>query len=492
MKCISFERLTAYVDGVHSDKEKELIDYHLEFCPSCRHALKALQKEDAFLEEAINSPLLPEEFDQEVLIRLEPYKAKGAKKWVYQLLSVASIFLAVSLGLVLYSSSPNNTSPTPVVPEKEVLYKVEDKGILLEVTHINASPLKIEIFYELTPDEQVLEGFLEKKNVNYLSELEYNYQFPNPIGVMVDSDGQEFPFRDLATSSFLESENSVVLKPTNPESLPDTFQVNVYFEEFFLEEGNWKIEIPVDITESKKYTKTTEINKAFLLDNFHAEILTWQSSTNAHVITLQSDFSEKENERLRAIIEKRGDDSENSPFIDTEISVKTEEGKELLIDDRVIFSNMGRSFTITIYFNNRYKGMVPRENLPLTEKLLIELNGFNLYEPSNIEFTLTEQSKNIEKGNWKIESVTEEIKEQKEKIVTITGFTGIQNVDSVEINITDNQNESMIFSENVEVTKEGAFTIQTQAPIYTTEYNLDIYTIYKQIDYHSEVPLWNR
>ncbi|MCG1021486.1 anti-sigma factor family protein [Sutcliffiella horikoshii] len=495
MKCFEFNQLAAYVDKVLSQEEKKHVEKHLEFCPSCREVVSALQKEDAFLQEAIQSPVLPAGFDGEVLSKLEPYQARKKKRnWPYQLLTAASIVLALGVGAAFYSgiqeSDGGNASLPVIEEEKEALFSVKDEGILLEVTDISASPLKIEIFYRLKPEEWVLEDYLKKHNVEYLSQINEAYEdIPSNIKT-IDENGQEFPFGEASWRGKSFFEKTIVIKPGEVDNLPDAFKVQVQFRELFWQNGVWNLEIPIDIREAKAQTSKHAIQSDFKFEDFETNFLDWESSTNAHRLTLRSEYSDSEKKRLVDIMRARGENDEQYTMIMPEFLVVTKDQKEHLIQSGTTSqSYMGQSFTTEFEFTNRTMGKEANKNLSGDEELLLLIEGFRLHEPENTQFELTEQSENVIANKWIIDSITTEPVTANSKMVTIRGRTSIENMEDFTVEVKgDNKIVNTEIISN-RVTPEGTFVFQTNMPISTETYNLDIQNITKWVPFEKEVPL---
>ncbi len=496
MKCFEFDQLAAYVDGVLSEEEKGHVEKHLEFCRSCREVVTALEKEDAFLQEAIQSPVLPAGFDDEVLTKLEPYQAKKKRwNWPYQLLTAASIALAFGVGASFLSDiqkSDTGNSDTPLVQEeKEALYSVEDEGVLLEVTDVSASPLKIEIFYRLKPEESVLEEFLKKNNVNHLSQVGDDYESLPPNGKIVDLNGQELPQREVSLGSNGWLQNSVVIKPARLDelSLPDTFQAQIEFNDLFMQEGEWNLKIPIDITEEKPLTKSNSYNIGFMYDDFNAGPIEWELSTNAHKLQFYAEYTKDKKNQLKEIMKAR-DNEELTPMIMPELSIVNSAGEELMIDGVNLGSHMGESFTFDYEFANRVKGMDVTENLPRSEALTLKLKGFRLEEPENTQFSVTEWMEETDKNGWTIESVTVDEDTANSKLVSIIGRTNISNLESFIVEVSSDKEWVTKEVINTTVTNDGTFIIQTNMPNSITNYQLDITSVTKWFENEKEIMLW--
>ncbi|WP_404459704.1 anti-sigma factor family protein [Sutcliffiella horikoshii] len=496
MKCFKFDQLTAYVDGILTEKEKGHVEKHLEFCPSCREVVTALQKEDAFLQAAIQSPVLPAGFDDEVLSKLEPYQAKKKRwNWPYQLLTAASIVLAFGLGASFISDiqqSDTGNSETPLVQEeKEALYSVKDEGVLLEVTDVSASPLKIEVFYRLKPEESVLEDFLKKHNVNHLSQVGYDYESLPPSGKIVDLNGQELPQSEVSLGSNGWLQNSVVIRPAKMDEfpLPDTFRAQIEFNDLFMQEGEWKLDIPIDVTEAKPLTKSNSYPIDFMYDDFNAGPIEWELSTNAHKLQFYAEYTKDKKDQLKEIMKAR-DNEELTPMIMPELSIVNSAGEELLIDGVNLGSHMGESFTFDYEFANRVKGMDVTDNLPRSEELTLKLKGFRLEEPENTQFSVTEWMEETDKNGWTIESVTVEEDTANSKLVSIIGRTNISNLESFIVEVSSDKEWVTKEVINTTVTNDGTFIIQTNMPNSITNYQLDITSVTKWFENEKEIMLW--
>lgn len=494
MKCFEFNRLAAYVDDVLSQEEKKLVEKHLEFCPSCREVVNALQKEDAFLLEAIQSPVLPAGFDDEVLSKLEPYQVKKKKRnWPYQLLTAASIVLALGVGTAFYSGIQEIDGGNAALPvmeeEKEALFSVKDEGVLLEVTDISASPLKIEVFYRLKPEEWVLEDYLKKHNVKHLTQVNEAYEdIPSNIELK-DGKGQKHFYKAswIGKDRF---EKSVVIKPSEVDTLPDAFKVKIQFKELFWQYGVWEMEIPVDIREAKEKTKKYSMQTDFQFEDFMARLIEWESSTNFHRLTLKTEYSDSEKKRLVDIIRARGENGEQYSMIMPEIMVVTENGKQQLIPEGTNSQSfMGQSFTTEFEFTNRLNGTGSNENLSIGQALKLVVQGFRLQEPENTQFELTDQSKNVQGNDWIIDAVTTEPETENSKLVTITGRTSIEYIEDFTVEL---KGINRIISTEIitkRITPEGTFVFQTSMPNSTKSYKLDIQSITKWVPFEKEEPL---
>jgi hypothetical protein len=498
MKCLSVDKLAAYVDGVLEREEIISVEKHLEFCPSCRGVLEVLRREDEFLGSVINYPVLPAGFDEDILKNLQPYKKKKEKtSWKYQFLTVVSIVLAVGLGASMYTglveNEPNHRAGIQMEGEKEVLYAVEDQGVRLEITEVSASPLKIEVLYEIKPDEEVLERYLDKKNVGHLSEVPRGADFHTPEVTLQSPVGTELPYREVSTEVIQPLRHSVVIKPSDIEQVPDIFNATLDFNKFILEEGNWTVTIPIDITEAKAATKRKDINYGFLFNGFESTIINWRDAPNAKFLNFESEFTEDEMKRMNSVMSQREDKEEMHTFIEPVFNVVTESGDDLVIKGLSSSIN-GEIFTLEAELSNTIEGSTEYKKLEDGEQLFLEVEGFQIQEPENTQFTLHESEEEnsllFNKNEWNITVVTTEPIGSKKKL-TIKGYTTIEHAAGFLGNLTMYHNrESYMESFYGDiVNEEREFIIQVDIPSEMDEYHLDIYSIYKWINHQKKIPL---
>ena len=94
MICPNEDELFAYVDGFLDDEETKQIERHIHSCPYCAQQLEVLKSEKASLEETLKIPILPDDFAQNIVAQVQPYKPKKKSTWKWGLGTAASVLLA--------------------------------------------------------------------------------------------------------------------------------------------------------------------------------------------------------------------------------------------------------------------------------------------------------------------------------------------------------------------------------------------------------------
>lgn len=435
MKCSNFDTLAAYFDGILDETESKKVEKHLEFCPMCREVLGALQKEDAFLIEAIQAPRLPHDFDQHVLKDLTPYPSQKKKhSWKYQFLTACSIVLAFGLGASMYPELENffgeGSTVTEPVKQEEVyaLYSVEHNGVTFNITEVSESPVKIEIFYEIEPTEEMKERFrgnlLDNEMNNVL--MSKDYEFPS-ISLKKEN-GEEVPFKNLDFTKPDSWNGSIILYPQ--AQIPNHLEVDIEINEIMDEKGDWSFSIPIDMTESKKETTMLKLDDTLGIEGlYQLQLLEWINAPNAKMLKFESTFSEEELARVQSSMKDR---EELHVWLEPIYNVTTEAGKKLLSSGASVSSTNGNHFLMETEFRLTERGERPSEKYKEGEKHIFELSGFSVKEPVVAQFNFdieqgTHILEDIANDEWILTGYTAKLIDGMLK-VKVTGKSGIEHV----------------------------------------------------------------
>ncbi|MGD6833666.1 zf-HC2 domain-containing protein [Sutcliffiella halmapala] len=472
MKCSNFDTLAAYFDGILDETESKKVEKHLEFCPICREVLGALQKEDAFLMKAIQAPRLPQDFDQHVLKDLTPYPSQRKKNsWKYQFLTACSIVLAFGLGASMYPELENffgERSPvTEPMKQEEVkaLYSVEHNGVTFNITEVSASPVKIEIFYEIEATEVMKERFRGNLLDNEMNNVLMSKDNEFPFISLKKENGEEVPFKNLDFTRPDSWNGSIILYPQDEP--PNHLAVDIEINEILDEKGDWSFSIPIDLTESKKETTMLKLDDTLGIEGlYQLQLLEWINAPNAKMLKFESTFSDKELGRIQSSMKDRKDFLASSGvhlWLQPIYSVKTEAGKELLYSGASVSSTNGNHFLVETEFRLTERGERPSEKYK-EEKHIFELNGFSVKEPVDAQFTLDiQQGTHIlddkSTDEWILTGYTAKLVDGKLK-VKVTGKRGIEHATTLGWKRTGQDTETIYASIN----DEGGFELEFEMP----------------------------
>lgn len=487
MKCFNFDTLAAYFDGILDETESKMVEKHLEFCPVCREVLDALKREDAFLLEAIQAPKLPHDFDQHVMKDLKPYtNIKKKRSWKYQFLTAASIVLAFGLGASMYPQLNTFFGEGSVVGEpgqqnvEKALYSVEDNGVTFNITEVSASPVKIEIFYEIEPTEEMLERFRGNLLDNEMNNVLVSKDYELPSIILKSENGKEVPFENLDFTRPDSWNGSIILFPR--DAPPNHLAVDIEINEIMAEKGNWSFSIPIDMTESKKETTMLKLDDTLGIEGlYQLQLLEWINAPNAKMLTLESTFSDEEMARVQSSMKGR---EEFHFWLEPIYNVKTVAGRVLLYSGASVSSTNGNHFLMETEFSLTERGERPSENNKEGEKHIFELNGFSVKEPVVAQFNLDiEQGTHIldkkATDEWILTGYTAKLIDGMLK-VKVTGKTSIEHAITVEWERTGQDAETSYSSIN----DEGGFELEfemTGASDSVQSVNLDFLSIDKTV-----------
>ncbi|MBM7621507.1 hypothetical protein JOC95_003396 [Bacillus tianshenii] len=473
MKCFDFDTLAAYFDGVLEDAESKMVEKHLEFCPMCREVMEALKKEEAFLEEAVQAPKLPHDFDQHVLKDLSPYENKKKKQsWKYQFLTACSIVLAFGLGASMYPQlntlfgEDTTVSNLGQQNEEKALYSVEDNGVKVNITEVSSSPVKIEIFYEIEPTDEMRERFrgnLLDNGVNNVL-MSKDYEFPSIL--LKTENGDEVPFENLDFTSPESWNGSIIMYPQ--AQTPDYLAVDIAINEILDEKGDWSFSIPIDLTESKKETTMLKLDDTLGIEGlYQLQLLEWIDAPNAKMLKFESTFSDAELSRIQNSMKDRDEFLTSSGvhlWLEPIYSVKTEAGKKLPYSGASVSSTNGNHYLMETEFRLTERGERPSENYKEREKHIFELSGFSVKEPVNAQFTLDIQQGTYilddkSTDEWILTGYTAKLVDGNLK-VKVTGKRGIEQATTLGWKRTGQDAETIY----APINDEGGFELEFEMP----------------------------
>lgn len=449
MKCFNFDALAAYFDGILEAEESKKVEKHLEFCPMCREVLEALKKEESFLQEAVQSPRLPHDFDLHVLKDLTPYaNPKKKSSWKYQFLTAASIVLAFGLGASMYQQlntlfgEESAVSQQGQQNEESALYSVEDNGVTVNITEVSASPVRIELFYEIEPTEEMQERFRDNLLDYKLNDVIMPNDSVLPSVLLKDRNGRDIPFINLEFSNPHEWKGSIILYPQDRSNIPDLLSVDLEITEILEEKGAWAFSIPIDVSDSKSETMTMKLDDVMGIEGFYQlRLLEWINAPNAKILAFESTFSDGEMARIQKIIEGREDlllSSAMHVWLEPIFAVYTESGEELRHKGASVSSTNGNHFLMEQEFGLKARGELGKHTF--------ELKGFSIQEPIDAQFSLqitTGEHVLVDQdsGEWILTGYTTNRVDGKLK-VKVTGKSGNEHATNLNWKLSDQEVDS--------------------------------------------------
>lgn len=319
MKCPTGDKLSQYVDNLLTDEESGEIKSHVRACHDCIHVVKAFEAEQLFLKETLQTPSLPDDFASAILDQVEPYKPvrKNKLHWKKLLLPVAVAVLAFGLTTSLspsFAEWVGGLFSTEKVDEglqiasdagfvKRVNLEVTDQNLIFKVEDVMADSSRVALSYQVLnhagkPQDAYLD-FGDSKNE--ISAFDQNGNKIN-ISSMGWSDSDEYGLIELSLR-----EQEALEKLTLKLNLVEINGVK----------GQWELDIPVDLKESLKHTKTLALEETKTTHHgveIHMKEVRFAPSSNE--IIYETVFTEEEKvkieEQVQSLEEKFGKENVHS------------------------------------------------------------------------------------------------------------------------------------------------------------------------------------
>jgi hypothetical protein len=259
MNCPTIDKLSQYVDNLLSDVETIQVYDHIKSCKDCKRVVEAFEAEEQFLIETLQTPTLATDFEDMVLNQLEPYKKKETRKktpsWKRMLVSAAVVVMAFGVTTAFnpsFAEWVGGLFSTERVDEglriasdegfvTRVDLEAADKGLIFKVEDVIADTSRVALSYQvLNESGKTQDSYLdfgENKNEIYAIDEKGKRIEIHSMGW---SDSDDYGLIELSLRE-LDGIKGLTLK--------------FHLTELDGVEGNWDLEVPVDLTESLKSTK---------------------------------------------------------------------------------------------------------------------------------------------------------------------------------------------------------------------------------------------
>lgn len=265
MNCPTVDKISQYEDNLLTNDEQVQIERHIQSCVACAEVAKAFKKEQVFIKDTLQMPTLPDNFNSLVLDQLEPYpkqqKPRRSTPWKRVMLTAAGIVFAVGLSATFHPSfaqliggmfSSNQVDEGLQVAAEAGLTQrvdlaVEDQGLTLKVEDVIADSSRVTLSYQVLKDGKPQDTYLElAESDNAITAVDQHGNALNRLG----TGWQEGSAYGIVEFSLRGQENLEKL----------TIQFDLV--ELNGVKGNWQLEVPVDLQETQKLTKTVDLNES--------------------------------------------------------------------------------------------------------------------------------------------------------------------------------------------------------------------------------------
>ncbi|PLR92538.1 DUF4179 domain-containing protein [Bacillus sp. T33-2] len=305
MNCPTAAKLSHYVDNLLTEQELVLVQSHLTRCTGCKHVIEAFRQEQEFLKETLQTPTLPDNFASLVLDQLDPYEPEVFPKkrtpWKRIMLSAAGIILVVGLSTSLnpgFAQWIGGLFSTDQVDEglrmatenglaQRVNLEVQDQGLTFIVEDVIADSSRVALSYQILNNE----GKAQDSQL-YLGESKNDVYAVDQNGKRLDkltagtawSEGSDYGLIEFSLKEYDSLEN---------------FVVKLDLVELDGVKGNWKLEIPVDLTESRKLTTIIPLKDSNTIQHgVNIQMKEVQHSPSSDELLYETSLTKEEQSRL--------------------------------------------------------------------------------------------------------------------------------------------------------------------------------------------------
>ena len=263
MKCPTVDKLAQYVDDrqAHEDVAK-----HVKDCAECQRVVEAFEGEQRFIKETLQTPTLPDDFAHMVIDQLEPYEQRVSREkrapWKKILLSAAGVVLALGVSATMSPGFANwigSVFSTNQVDEglrmatdaglvERVNLQVTDNGITLKVEDVVNDSSRVALSYQVINKNGIPQD-------TYLNLADSANKM-----TIVNQNGTTTPMGGTGWQQ--DSDYGFVEIPLNNQENLQKITVKFDLVELNGVKGNWKLEVPIDVTKNNDLTTTFSLQKA--------------------------------------------------------------------------------------------------------------------------------------------------------------------------------------------------------------------------------------
>lgn len=253
MNCPTADKISQYTDHLLTEKEQSELESHIAGCQSCAEVAGLFEHEAEFMKETLQMPKLPDDFADVIIGQLKSYRPKrkfvpgkriaaaaaglllaagistvpGFADWVGGLFSSSE----VDDGLRLASQEGLATRVDIAATDQNTTFKIEDVvadtsriALSFKVFDSNGKPLDTSISMDDT----------ENRIAAY------------------DQNGKEIEGHAMRWTE--DSEYGLIEFSLRDRNDLENVLVKIDLKELNGKQGNWNVEVPVDLKEKQKYT----------------------------------------------------------------------------------------------------------------------------------------------------------------------------------------------------------------------------------------------
>ncbi len=260
MNCPTADKISQYTDQLLTEKEQSELKGHIAGCPSCAEVAGLFEHEAEFMKETLQMPKLPDDFADVIIGQLESYRPK--RKFVSgkrMAAAAAGLLLAAGIstvpgfadwvgglfssnevddGLRLASQEGMATRVDIAATDQNTTFKIED--VVADTSRIALS------FKVLDSNGKPLDTSINMDDTE------------NRIAAY-DQDGKEIDGYGMRWTE--GSEYGLIEFSLRDRTSLEEVLIKVDLKELNGKQGNWNVEVPVDLKERQKYTSRLALDQ---------------------------------------------------------------------------------------------------------------------------------------------------------------------------------------------------------------------------------------
>lgn len=316
MICPKEDDLLAYVDGFLDEEEIQRINRHIHSCPYCEQKLEVMKSQQAFLSETLKTPVLPDDFAQNIMEQVQSYRPKKKRAWKWGIGTAASVLLAGGILITVHPgfaeiiggifSSDKVDEGLNIAIDTEIATPVDiavtDAGITLHVEHLIADTSRIALSYSITNSKgKRLDPYLEEdQGKNTITLLDQNGKEVEggSKGWSNTADYGIFDFSLVEVENFKEG------------------SIRIAATELAGRSGNWSVEIPVDLVKAYANQKVVDIDQTIEEAGVEVNLDEVSYATSTTDISYQLAYTESAKKELQAAIKEK-EEQFNEDIVDS-------------------------------------------------------------------------------------------------------------------------------------------------------------------------------
>ncbi len=305
MKCMQADKLSQYVDDLLPQEEIVEIERHIASCAQCKQTVEMFKEEELFMKETLQTPALPDDFADKVIAELEDKELVIVKKkrsiWKRFAVTAAGVVIAVGLGSTFspaFAQWVGTVFQTERVDEglrlateagfvTRVDQEVTDHGLTLKVEDIVADSSRVALAYQV---------------------LDKNGKPKDTYIELADSTNEIYGFRKDGTKieslglSWQDGSEYGLVEIGLSEGEPiDELTVKFNIFELAGVKGNWTLDIPINLSDSLKYTKYLALDDAkFSEHGVNIQMKEMRLAPSSHELIYETAFTAEEKKKLEA------------------------------------------------------------------------------------------------------------------------------------------------------------------------------------------------